>query len=179
MIAQIEHIRAVKNLSSILNVAGLDGILVGPYDLSASMGLTGHFDSENFNPLCKKYFKFAKHKKPAGLHVVHPNLSELNLRIEEGYQLMAYSIDAVFLNESASNFSKKSNKTPNVGHPINEITFMKNVFRQKIILNLVDKKKPIIFDVGAHKGESVEFFKKFIQNHKYIHLNQTKITLEY
>ena len=29
VIAQIEHIRAVKNLSSILNVAGLDGILVG------------------------------------------------------------------------------------------------------------------------------------------------------
>ena len=41
VIAQIEHIRAVENSHSILEVKGLDGILVGPYDLSASMGLTG------------------------------------------------------------------------------------------------------------------------------------------
>ena len=98
------------------------------------MGLTGHFDSENFNSTMQEILQICReHKKPAGLHVVHPNLSELNLRIEEGYQLMAYSIDAVFLNESASNFSKNLLKLQYVGHPINEITFMKNVFRQKII----------------------------------------------
>jgi len=161
VIAQIEHTRAVKNLSSILNVAGLDGILVGPYDLSASMGLTGHFDSENFNSTMQEILQICReHKKPAGLHVVHPNLSELNLRIEEGYQLMAYSIDAVFLNESASNFSKKSIKTPICGSSDQRNNLYEERFSSKdYFLNLVDKKKPIIFDVGAHKGESVEFFK--------------------
>ena len=39
--------------------------------------------------------------KPAGLHVVQPDPNELRSRILEGYQLLAYSIDAVFINSSA------------------------------------------------------------------------------
>ncbi len=38
VILQIEHIEAVRNLDSILDVPGIDGILVGPYDLSTSIG---------------------------------------------------------------------------------------------------------------------------------------------
>ena len=99
LIAQIEHIRAVENLTEILEVKGLDGILVGPYDLSASMGLTGHFEDERFQTTMQNILKICKQlKKPAGLHVVQPNPVDLQTRIDEGYQLLAYSIDAVFLN---------------------------------------------------------------------------------
>lgn len=38
VILQIEHIEAVRNIDSILAVEGIDAILVGPYDLSTSMG---------------------------------------------------------------------------------------------------------------------------------------------
>lgn len=38
VILQIEHIEAVRNIDSILAVPGIDGILIGPYDLSTSMG---------------------------------------------------------------------------------------------------------------------------------------------
>lgn len=38
---QIEHAEAVKNIDLILKVKGIDAIFIGPYDLSASMGLTG------------------------------------------------------------------------------------------------------------------------------------------
>jgi 2-dehydro-3-deoxyglucarate aldolase/4-hydroxy-2-oxoheptanedioate aldolase len=41
IMAQIEHIDGVRNLDSILGVSGIDAIFIGPYDLSASMGLTG------------------------------------------------------------------------------------------------------------------------------------------
>jgi 2-keto-3-deoxy-L-rhamnonate aldolase RhmA len=41
VIVQIEHIDAVKNIDTILAVPGLDGIAVGPNDLSGSMGLLG------------------------------------------------------------------------------------------------------------------------------------------
>ena len=43
VITQVEHVEAVKNLDAILEVAGLDGIFVGPSDLSQSMGRTGNF----------------------------------------------------------------------------------------------------------------------------------------
>jgi len=38
IIAQIEHIDAVRNIDEILAVPGLTGIVFGPYDLSGSMG---------------------------------------------------------------------------------------------------------------------------------------------
>lgn len=45
VIVQIEHIDAVKNLESILAVEGVDGIFIGPTDLSQSMGITGQFNN--------------------------------------------------------------------------------------------------------------------------------------
>jgi 2-keto-3-deoxy-L-rhamnonate aldolase RhmA len=41
VIVQAEHIEAVKNIESIVKVPGVDAILIGPYDLSASMGKMG------------------------------------------------------------------------------------------------------------------------------------------
>ena len=38
---QIEHIDAVNNIESIVRVPGVDALMIGPYDLSGSMGLLG------------------------------------------------------------------------------------------------------------------------------------------
>lgn len=38
---QIEHIAAVNNIESIVRVPGVDALMIGPYDLSGSMGLLG------------------------------------------------------------------------------------------------------------------------------------------
>lgn len=44
VVVQAEDIRAVENIEEIVKVPGVDGVLVGPYDLSASMGLMGQID---------------------------------------------------------------------------------------------------------------------------------------
>ncbi|HEY8687502.1 MAG TPA: aldolase/citrate lyase family protein [Chloroflexota bacterium] len=44
LIIQIEHISAVRNLAGILDVPGIDGVLIGPYDLSGSMNVLGQVD---------------------------------------------------------------------------------------------------------------------------------------
>ena len=101
LIAQIEHIRAVENLESILRVEGLDAILIGPYDLSASMGLTAQFENHEFMVTMSRILTLAHDVRiPCGVHVVQPDPAELEMRIAEGYRLIAYSIDAVFLNIS-------------------------------------------------------------------------------
>ena len=41
VIVQIEHIDAVVQMNEILAVPGVDGVIVGPYDLSASLGRPG------------------------------------------------------------------------------------------------------------------------------------------
>jgi len=103
LIAQIEHINAVKNLDEILKVKGLDAIMIGPYDLSASMGITAEFDNEDFIAemnqiisLCNRY------NIPCGDHVVQPDPKLLEKRIKQGYLFLAYSADGIFLYSSSA-----------------------------------------------------------------------------
>jgi 2-dehydro-3-deoxyglucarate aldolase len=101
LVAMIEHVRAVANLAEILDVTGLDAILVGPYDLSASMGKTGQFDEPEFESVMASIREQARaHGIPCGVHVVMPDNALLQQRLAQGYRFLAYSIDAVFLNTS-------------------------------------------------------------------------------
>ena len=58
VILQIEHIDAVGALERILGIPGIDSILIGPYDLSASMGKIGQLDDSELNhvidEICRK-----------------------------------------------------------------------------------------------------------------------------
>ncbi len=49
VIVQAEDIKVVAALDEILAVDGVDGVLVGPADLSHSMGIPGRFDDPEFN----------------------------------------------------------------------------------------------------------------------------------
>ena len=103
LVAMIEHIRAVDNLEEILSVEGLDAILIGPYDLSASMGVTAQFESSTFIATLERIRTLCRDANiPSGVHVVMPDTDTLKQRIKEGHRFIAYSIDAVFLNFAAS-----------------------------------------------------------------------------
>ena len=51
IVAMIESRLGVENLNDILSVKGLDAVLIGPYDLSASFGLTGQFENAEFQEI--------------------------------------------------------------------------------------------------------------------------------
>lgn len=96
--AMIEDIIAVECLEDILAVKGLDAILVGPYDLSSSMGITAEFDNELFKSAIDRIRTLCeKNKVPCGVHIVKPDEVILKQRISEGYRFIAYSIDSLFL----------------------------------------------------------------------------------
>lgn len=102
LVAMIEHIHAVNNLEEILLVKGLDAILIGPYDLSASMGITAKFGTSEFIAAMERIRTLCEqHCVPCGVHVVMPEPAMLEQRITEGYRFIAYSIDAVFLRTCA------------------------------------------------------------------------------
>mgnify|MGYP001453918962 CR=1 FL=1 len=103
-IAQIENINAVNNLEEILQVDGLDAIMIGPYDLSASMGITAEFEHKEFVAVIDRIINLCrKHKVPYGDHVVKPNPNLLEKRIKQEYQFLAYSTDGVFIYKSSKN----------------------------------------------------------------------------
>ncbi len=102
LVAQIEHIRAVEALPEILAHPRLDAIMVGPYDLSGSMGLTGRFDHPDFIAAMARIRDICRQcGAHMGTHVVMPDPAELAARMREGYRFIAYGIDAVFLRNSA------------------------------------------------------------------------------
>lgn len=108
---QIEHIEGVQNIESILKVEGVDAIFIGPYDLSASMGITGQFDHPDFREARNKILGACLNKKIiSGLHVIQPDPEELDRRVKEGYSLIAYSLDITMLlnasQEGVQNFRK-------------------------------------------------------------------------
>jgi len=103
LVAMIEHYRAVDVLGEIVGVEGLDGILIGPYDLSASVGRTGQFDHPEFHSLIARIQDITSAAGIAcGLHIVAPDPEELRRRQAAGFRFMAYSIDAVILNHGAA-----------------------------------------------------------------------------
>jgi len=103
LVTMIETIRAVDELEAILQVEGQDAIMIGPYDLSASMGITAQFDHPEFLNAMKLIKNQAnKFEVPCGVHIVSPSEENLKKHIEEGYRFIAYSIDATFLNTVVS-----------------------------------------------------------------------------
>lgn len=98
VIVQIEHIDAVNNLREILGVDGVDGFFVGPYDLSASLGRPGDFKHPEMKKALDKIKAISKDtNKARGIHVIQPDHVEVNRRIKEGYNFIAFSLDALFL----------------------------------------------------------------------------------
>lgn len=105
--AQIEHIRAVENLDEILACKRLDAIMVGPYDLSGSMGITGDFANPSFVAAMDKIAAACKqHDCPMGLHIVQPDPQALQKEVEKGCKFIAYGIDSVFLWQAAARPSR-------------------------------------------------------------------------
>ena len=101
IIPMIETAKALNNIDEILSVEGIDAVFIGPYDLSASIGAVGNFESLLYNKSIKQILTKANKKQVAvGIHVVEASKSELKSRISEGYQFIAFSLDTVLLRTS-------------------------------------------------------------------------------
>lgn len=98
VIAQIEHIQAVNNIEEIISVNGIDGAIIGPYDLSGSMGFPGEYERAEVKNALKKVEETCKKKnKPLGFHVIQPDHQKANEKIAAGYTFIGFSLDFFFL----------------------------------------------------------------------------------
>ena len=104
VIVQIEHIDAVANLEKILGVSGVDAFIVGPYDLSCSMGIPGQFDHPEFKQTMDRVINIGNEEGAiSGLHIVEPDITKLEETISLGYKFIAYSVDIRMLDVIARN----------------------------------------------------------------------------
>ena len=97
-IIQIEDIKGVKNLKDILQTDGIDCSMVGPYDLSGSLGYPGDFDRPEFKEALNEYEEISKEmNKPTGFHIVQPDYKMVNYFREKGYTFLAVGVDMLYI----------------------------------------------------------------------------------
>jgi 2-keto-3-deoxy-L-rhamnonate aldolase RhmA len=107
VIVQVEHIEAVNNLREILSVPDIDGFIVGPYDLSGSMGIPGEFSNPKFINALNKIKKVAKEMNVySGIHIIEPDKEQLIKSIKDDYKFIAYSLDIRMLDYSCQSALK-------------------------------------------------------------------------
>jgi 2-dehydro-3-deoxyglucarate aldolase len=102
IIAQIEHNEGIRNIEQIIEVPDIDGILIGPYDLSGSLGYPGDFSREEVREALIRVEQVCRERNfPMGFHVVQPDVEEVARRREAGYSFIAFSTDFLLMGDTA------------------------------------------------------------------------------
>jgi 2-keto-3-deoxy-L-rhamnonate aldolase RhmA len=100
VILQIEHIDAVEDIDRILQVAGIDCLFVGPYDLSASMGKIGLVDDPEVQAAIAHVSQRVKGARiPLGIFGGAPQA--VLPYVEEGFTLVTVGTDMMLLGGAA------------------------------------------------------------------------------
>lgn len=94
---QIEHIDAVNNIDEIAGVQGIDVLFVGPFDLSASMGLIGQTAAPEVLECIDRVIRAGKkHGVPVGMFCRDEEHTAQMLA--KGMQFISYTEDKNLLN---------------------------------------------------------------------------------
>lgn len=105
VILQAEHIEAVRNIDAIVQTDGLDAILLGPYDLSASMGLMGQVDHPKVLQAIDRVTEACLAANiPLGYFGV--TADAVKPYIERGYRLIVAGVDTLLLGAAAQRLLK-------------------------------------------------------------------------
>jgi 2-keto-3-deoxy-L-rhamnonate aldolase RhmA len=95
IVAQIETKEAIENIDSILGVEGIDVGLIGPNDLSISLGIPDQMNSEILLKAIDRVVETAKKRKKAtGIHI--GNIEAIKKWRSKGMTVLAYSTDVSF-----------------------------------------------------------------------------------
>lgn len=102
VVVMAETKAAVDNLDEIAAVDGVDGVFIGPYDLSGSYGVTGQTSHPLVRQACKSIVNGClRAGKSAGIHIVNPTEKAVETALEEGFTFLALGMDTVFLQQAA------------------------------------------------------------------------------
>ncbi len=94
IVVMIEHVDAVKTIDSILAVPGIDAYIIGPYDLSGSMGRPGDLNHPDVQAAIAQVLEAGRRaNKPGGIHVIEPDPEALQQRIQAGFNFLGYGLD--------------------------------------------------------------------------------------
>lgn len=93
---QIEHVDAVPHINEIIRMPGVDAIVIGPYDLSASMGRPGEIAHPDVSAMVAKLAVACnEHKMPWGAFT--PDAASAKAQLGRGASVIALATDTMHL----------------------------------------------------------------------------------
>lgn len=109
VIVQAEHKDAISQIADIVRVDGLDGVLIGPYDLSASMGRPGAVDHPDVRQAIARVRDACLERRlPIGIFGLTPDA--VRPYIEQGFTMIVVGVDTVLLGQAASEALKATRR---------------------------------------------------------------------
>ena len=108
-LAMIETREALDNLDQIMTTPGLDGIYIGPADLSLAIGETPSFDKPEDSKVFKEILNILKHAKKNNIYAGIHNMSAeyAQKMIDRGFNLVTVGSDQRFMSAGAKNSVEK------------------------------------------------------------------------
>jgi 2-dehydro-3-deoxyglucarate aldolase/4-hydroxy-2-oxoheptanedioate aldolase len=100
VVIQVEHVEAVRDVRSIAAVPGIDAVLVGPYDLSASLGFMGQVSHPQVRDAIAR-IRDACLSERVRLGAFGVDGTAVEPFIDDGFTLIAVGTDALFLMKGA------------------------------------------------------------------------------
>jgi 2-keto-3-deoxy-L-rhamnonate aldolase RhmA len=102
LILTIESVPAIENLDELLAVPGVDAVLVGPYDLSCSLGIPHDYDHPRFEEAVRMVFRKARaHNAGAGVHLF-PGIERQLAWVRAGGNLIMHGSELTTFREQLS-----------------------------------------------------------------------------
>src|SRR5262245_46739812 len=110
LLVQVETREALEELGSIAAVEGVDGVFIGPSDLSASLG---HIGTQAHQEAKNAIREAAQQLRPAGKHagILTGNEEEARRYIAWGYTFVAVGTDLVLLARAADGLADRFKTT--------------------------------------------------------------------
>ena len=98
VLIQIESMEGVEAAEELLTHPAVDGAMVGPYDISGSLGIPGQLDHPRVQEACAKVISACrKTGKACGTQVVEPTAPRVKAALRRGYTFVMLASDVFIL----------------------------------------------------------------------------------
>ncbi len=99
VLPQCETRECYEEIEEVLAIEGIDGIFVGPFDLSISLGMPGDFENPEFKAAVARILKACKKAGKYSL-IFSTAIDQARAYLEQGFDGVAHSIDFTVFTEA-------------------------------------------------------------------------------
>ena len=94
LIIQVETVAAIEHVDDLVSHPAVDGVMIGPYDLSGSLGIPGALTDARVVAASRRVIAAcAAASMSCGIHLVYPRLSDIQQQLAAGVTFLVLGSD--------------------------------------------------------------------------------------